>query len=295
LKSGEHVVMTDDSYRRTRQFCEDYLKKFNISCSVVPFGDYQALAAAIRPETRVLLSETPSNPYNRILDVEQFVQIARRHDLRTVVDATFSTPINFNPLDLGVDLVTHSATKYLGGHNDLLAGFIAGRKQLIDPLRDALGILGGISDPNTAYLLIRGMKTLALRVAQQNRTAQQVAEFLEGHAAVERVWYAGLTSHPDHVLGLRLMRGFGGLISFNVKGGRAEAYRAIDALRIPFISPSLGGPESLVIHLATQAYSDLKPHERLKLGIPDNLIRLAVGFEDAADLTADLDQALNSI
>jgi cystathionine gamma-synthase len=295
LPANTHVIMTDDSYRRTRQFCEEFLRKYNIASSVVPFGDYEALEAAIRPETRVLFSETPSNPYLRILDVPRFAQIGRKHGVKTVLDATFSTPINLNPIDLGIDLVIHSATKYLGGHNDLLAGFITGRNELINLLRESIGILGGISDPNTAYLLIRGMKTLSLRVEQQNRTAQAVAEFLQTQPEVEKVWYPGLESHPDHELGTRLMRGFGGVVSIQVRGGREEAYRFIDALRIPFISPSLGGPESLVIHLAAQAYSDLSLPERLKLGIPDNLVRLALGIEDAADLIADLEQALKSI
>jgi cystathionine gamma-synthase len=294
LPAGAHVVMTDDSYRRTRQFCEDYLSKYNVACSVVPFGDYDALEAAIRPETRLLFSETPSNPYMRILDLPRFVEIARRHKVKTVIDATFSTPINLNPLDYGVDLILHSATKYLGGHHDLLAGFIVGQNKFINPLRESIGVLGGISDPNTAYLLIRGMKTLSLRVKQQNQTAQQVAEFLQNHPAIEQVWYPGLSSHPDHELGRKLMKGFGGVVSFTVKGGQAEAYRVIDALKIPFISASLGGAESLVIHVATQAYSDLSLEERLALGIPDNLIRLSLGVEDAEDIIADLNQALRT-
>ncbi|MCE1255744.1 MAG: PLP-dependent aspartate aminotransferase family protein [Anaerolineae bacterium] len=294
LPGGAHLVMTDDSYRRTRQFCEEFLPRYNISCSVVPFGDYEALESAIRPETRLLFSETPSNPYMRILDVPRFAEIGRRHGVKTVIDATFSTPINFNPLDYGIDLIIHSATKYLGGHHDLLAGYILGRSELINPLRDSIGILGGISDPHTAYLLIRGLKTLSLRVKQQNQTAQQVAEFLQNHPAVENVWYPGLVTHPDYELGKRLMRGFGGVVSFTVKGDEADAYRVVDALKLPFISPSLGGAESLVIHLATQAYSDLPREERLKLNIPDNLIRLALGVEDAEDLITDLDQALRT-
>ena len=295
LPAGSHVIMTDDSYRRTRQFCEDYLKKINVTCTVVPFGDYDNLEAAIRPETRVLFSETPTNPYLRILDVARFADIGRHHHVITLIDATFSTPINLRPLDLGIDLVVHSATKYLGGHHDLLAGFIAGRNELINPIRDAVGILGGISDPNTAYLLIRGMKTLGLRVEQQNRTAQRVAEFLENHPLIEKVWYPGLKSHPEHELGLRQMKGFGGVVSFTIRGDQEETYRFIDSLKIPYISPSLGGTESLVIHLATQAYYDLKLEERLRLNIPDNLVRLAIGIEDAEDLIADLDQALSKV
>lgn len=295
LPSGSHVIITDDSYRRTRQLVEDHLKKFNVACTVVPLGDFAALEAAIRPETRLLFSETPSNPYLRVLDVERFAEIGRRYGALTVIDATFSTPINLNPLDFGVDIVIHSATKYLGGHNDLLAGVVAGSYKAIDPIRDYIGILGGISDPNTAYLLLRGLKTLQLRVQQQNQTAQKVAEFLAAHLVVEQVWYPGLENHPEHDIAVKQMKGYGGVLSFTVKGGREETFRFIDALKIPFISPSLGGTESLVLHIAAQAYSDLNPEQCLKAGIPQNLVRLALGIEDADDLIADLAQALEAV
>ncbi|MBI5305654.1 MAG: aminotransferase class I/II-fold pyridoxal phosphate-dependent enzyme [Chloroflexi bacterium] len=292
LSPGKHIIMTDDSYRRTRQFCEEFLTRYDVAVTVVPLGDYDALEAAIRPETRVLFSETPSNPYLRVLDVERFAEIGRRRGVLTVIDATFATPINLRPLDWGIDLITHSATKYLGGHNDLLAGFIAGRNELIDPLRDAIGILGGISDSNTAYLLLRGMKTLSVRVQKQNQTAQQIAEFLAAHPNIEHVWYPGLKTHPGHAIAARQMNGFGGVVSFTVRGDLDATFRFMDALRIPYISPSLGGVESLALHVAKMAYYDVAPAERLKLGIPDNLVRFAVGIEDAQDLIADLDQAL---
>lgn len=296
LSVRDHIVITDDSYRRTRQFCELHLKRFNIACTVVPLGDFDALEAAIRPETRILFSETPSNPYLRVLDVERFAEIGHRRKVLTVIDSTFSTPINLRPLDWGIDLVIHSATKYLGGHNDLLAGFIAGRDELMGPLRDFIGILGGISDPETAYLLLRGMKTLALRVKQQNRNGQQVAEFLSAHPAVEQVWYPGLPSHPGHDIAARQMpKGSGGVVSFTARGDQEATFRFIDALRLFYISPSLGGTESLVLHPAAMAYSDCTPDERLQAGIPDNLVRLALGIEEAGDLIEDLDQALRSL
>ncbi len=295
LPAGSHVIMTNDSYRRTRQFCETFLKRFRISCTVIPLGDYPALEAAIRPETRVLFSETPSNPYLCILDLKRFVEIGRRHKLTTVIDATLATPVNLRPLDWGVDLVIHSATKYLGGHNDLLAGFIAGRNELIAPLRGAIGILGGISDPNTAYLLVRGMKTLALRVERQNTNGQQVAEFLASHPAVEKVWYPGLKQHPGHAVAAQQMKGFGGLVSFAVRGDLPATIRFMDALRLFYISPSLGGTESLALHVGLMAYYDLSSQERLEAGVPDNLVRLALGIEDAQDLIADLDQALTAV
>lgn len=295
LPGGSHVIITDDSYRRTRQLVEDHLKKFNVDCTVVPLGDFAALEAAIRPETRILFSETPSNPYLRVLDVERFAEIGRRHGVLTVIDATFSTPINLAPLDYGVDIVIHSATKYLGGHNDLLAGVIAGSHKVVDPIRDYIGILGGISDPNTAYLLLRGLKTLSLRVRQQNETTQKVAEFLSAHPAIEQVWYPGLATHPGHEIASKQMKGYGGVLSLTVKGGREESFRFIDALQIPYISASLGGTESLVLHVAAQAYSDLNPEQCAQAGIPQNLVRLALGVEDADDLIADLRQALAKV
>ena len=294
LPSGSHIIMTDDSYRRTRQLCEDHFKKFNVSCSVVPLGDFEALEAAIRPETRILFSETPSNPYLRVLDVERFAALGQRRGLITVLDCTLATPVNLTPLDYGIDVVVHSATKYLGGHNDLLAGVIAGSHEVVDYIRGYIGILGGISDPNTAYLLLRGLKTLSLRVKQQNQTAQAVAEFLAAHPNIEQVFYPGLPAHPGHDIAAQQMKGFGGLLSFTVRGGRPESFRFIDALKIPFISASLGGVESLVLHVAAQAYSDLNQAQCLKEGIPQNLVRLAIGLEDAEDLIADLDQALRA-
>lgn len=292
LRSGDHLVMTDDCYRRTRQFCLEFLPRFNIETSVVPLGDYVALETAIRPNTRLLLSETPTNPYLRVLDVERFAEIARRHQVLSVVDTTFATPLNQRPLDWGVDIVIHSATKYLGGHNDLLAGFAAGSAAALTPVRELHNILGATSDPHNAYLLLRGIKTLSIRLARHNENGQRVAEFLEAHPAVEQVWYPGLPSHPDHAIAIAQMKGFGGVVSFTVRGGLHDTARFIDRLKIPYISPSLGGTESLVIQPALMSYYDVPPEKRHALGIRDNLVRLSLGLEDAADLIADLKQAL---
>jgi len=292
LSQGSHVVITDDCYRQTRIFCRDFLKRYGITCTLVPMGDFHALENAIRPETRLILSESPTNPYLRILDLERLVDVARRHKVKTLVDSTFATPLNLRPLEWGVDLVVHSATKYLAGHNDLLAGVVAGEKDQVIALREALGVLGGISDPHNAALLLRGLKTLGLRLERQNHNGQLVAEYLEAHPAVERVWYPGLPSHPDHEVAAAQMKGFGGVVSFTIRGDLETTSRFIDRLQIPLISPSLGGVESLVTQPALMSYYDLSTEERLEIGIRDNLVRLALGIEDAADLIADLAQAL---
>jgi len=292
LRSGDHLVMTDDCYRRTRQFCLEFLTRFNIETSVVAMGDYTALEAAIRPNTRLLLSETPTNPYLRVLDLEHFAEVARRHGVISVVDTTFATPLNQRPLDWGVDIVIHSATKYLGGHNDLLAGFAAGSNTVLTPVRELHNILGATPDPHNAYLLLRGIKTLSIRMARHNENGQRVAEFLESHPAVEQVWYPGLPSHPDHAVARAQMKGFGGVVSFTVRGSLQDTARFIDRLEIPYISPSLGGTESLVIQPALMSYYDVPPEKRQALGIRDNLVRLSLGLEDPADLIADLNQAL---
>lgn len=303
LSAGTHLIITDDAYRRTRQFCQNFLRRLGVECSVVPMGDYAALEAAIRPHTRLIVSESPTNPYLRVLDMERVAEIGRRHGVKTLIDATFATPINQRPLEFGVDLVVHSATKYLGGHNDLLAGVVAGSQALIAYLRQQLWVLGAVPDPHNAYLLLRGLKTLALRVARQNENGQRVAAFLESHPKIERVWYPGLPSHPDHAIARRQMRGFGGVVSFEVRGdpsagserGLAAASRLVDAVTIPLIAPSLGGVETLIEQPALMSYYDLSSEERREVGIGDNLVRLSLGIEDGDDLIADLEQALENV
>ena len=292
LSHGSHVVVTDDSYRRTRQFLTQVLHRYGIEVSVARAGDYEAIEGAIRPTTRVLVSESPTNPYNYIVDLERFGEIGRRHRIKTIIDATFATPFNQRPLDFGIDLVLHSATKYLGGHNDLLAGAVLGSADLIDGVRGLQAVTGAIADPFTAYLLIRGLKTFALRIAQQNTTAQALAEFLQSHPRVTAVYYAGLPSHPQHNVARRQMRGFGGVVSFEVAGDLDATSRVVDACRIPQIAPSLGGVESLIEQPALMSFYELTTEERLLVGIKDNLIRYSVGIEDSDDLIADLTAAL---
>ncbi|MDW8327693.1 MAG: aminotransferase class I/II-fold pyridoxal phosphate-dependent enzyme [Anaerolineales bacterium] len=293
LSAGTHLIIGDDCYRRTRQFCKTYLKKFGIETTVVPMGDLAALEAAIRPNTRLIVSESPTNPYLRVVDLVRLVEIAKRHGVKTLIDSTFASPVNQTPLDFGVDLVLHSATKYLSGHNDLLAGVVVGKAGLIDSLRQALGVLGGVADPHTAALLLRGLKTLALRVERQNRNAQAVAEFLEAHPRVKRVWYPGLASHPDHAIARAQMLGYGGVVSFEIDGSLEDTSRFIDAMELAIIAPSLGGVETLIEQPALMSYYELSTEERSEVGIKDNLVRLACGVEDTEDLIADLAQALD--
>ena len=295
LPTGTNLVITDDCYRRTREFCSTFLKRLGISCTVVPMGDYEAMEEAIQPDTRLLLSESPTNPYLRTLDLIRFAEIARKKKVKSIVDATFATPLNIQPISLGVDLVVHSATKYLGGHNDLLAGIVAGEAGLIASLRNTLGVLGGIADPSNAALLLRGLKTLALRIRQQNKNGQTIAEFLESHPKIQKVWYPGLPSHPDHQVAKQQMKGYGGVVSFTIKGDLDTTSSFIDALQIPFIAPSFGGVETLIEQPALMSFYELSKEERLSVGIPENLVRLSLGIEDVDDLIADLDQALTQI
>ncbi len=296
LPTGVHIVMTSDCYRRTRQFCMTFLARLGIETTVVETSDYAGLEAAIQPKrTRFLISESPTNPYLRCVDLERLAEIARRHRVQTIIDSTFGTPINQRPLDYEIDYVVHSATKYLGGHHDLLAGVVTGRKKRIAALRDARGVLGGIVDPQNAYLLERGLKTLGLRVNQQNATGLAVAQFLESHPKIDRVWYPGLPSHPDHEVACKQMSGFGGVVSFEVHGSLEDTSRFIDALEIPYIAPSLGGVDSLIEQPALMSYFEKTTEERLEVGIKDNLVRFAIGVEDAADIIADLAQALRAL
>jgi cystathionine gamma-synthase len=293
LKSGDHVVMTSDCYRRSRQFVGTVLKRYGVTSTLVPPGDYDALEAAITPATKLVIAESPTNPYLRLVDLPRLVEVRRRHPaVKLMVDSTFATPVNQRPIEHGVDLVLHSATKYLAGHNDVLAGVISGKAPLISALHDFRGVLGGVLDAHAAYLLLRGIKTLALRVRQQNESALRIARYLEAHARVERVHYPLLESHPDYAIARSQMTGGGGVISFELKGGLEDTSRFIDACRIATIAPSLGGVETLIEQPALMSYYELSTEQRLAIGIKDNLVRLSVGIEDGEELLADLGRAL---
>ena len=295
LSSGDHYILTEDCYRKTRQFSLEFMSKFGIACSVVPLGDWAAFEAAIRPNTRVIVTESPTNPYLRVADLPALTALARAHDILTICDATFGTPYNIRPLSHGVDLVIHSATKYLGGHNDLLAGVVAGPTELIQAIREVNNMMGATSGPQTLYLLLRGLKTLALRMARHNENGMRVAQFLEGQPLVKRVWYPGLPSHPDHDVAARLMSGFGGVVSFELDTDLDGTGRFIDALRLPYMGPSLGGVESIVEQPALMSHFTLSEDERAEIGISGELVRYALGIEAATDLIADLEQALRQV
>ncbi len=292
VRSGDHIVITDDAYKKTLEFCSSYIQRFGVTCTIVPFGDYNALDNAVKPNTRFIISESPTNPYLNIFDLERLHDIAKKHNILTLIDGTFATPMNQRPLDFGVDLVIHSCTKYLAGHNDILAGSVLGSEKLISQIRDLHKAMGGVIDPHCCYLLLRGLKTFPLRMAAQNNTAMTVAQYLEKHPAVKRVYYPGLPSHPHHDIAKKQMSGFGGVITFDIKGRLAQAKRFLDSLKLCFIAPSLGGVETLITHPALVSYYSHTKKERLALGITDSLIRLAVGIENPDDIIADLDQAL---
>ena len=294
LKTGDHIVMTSDCYRRTRQFILSFLSRYGITATLVEPGDLGALEAALIPgKTRVILSESPTNPYLRVVDLHRLAEIKRRFGTaKLVIDATFATPVNQRPLEFGADLVIHSGTKYLGGHNDLLAGVVCGGEALVGAIRDLRGILGAVLDAHSAYLLLRGIKTLSLRVGRQNESALRIARWLEQQPQVERVYYPGLESHPDHAIARAQMAGFGGVVSFLFKGDLDATSRFIDACRIAQIAPSLGGVETLIEQPALMSFYELSTEQREAIGIRNNLVRMAVGVEDCDDLLADLGQAL---
>jgi cystathionine gamma-synthase len=297
LKAGDHVILTSDCYRRTRQFVTKTLGRFGVEATLIEPNDIAALEAAIVPgKTRLVFTESPTNPYLRVVDIEAFARVTKRHrGLKLVVDSTFATPINQRPLELGADLVIHSGTKYLAGHNDILCGAVCGSEALISAIRDARGVLGAVLDPHAAYLLERGLKTLALRVKRQNETATRVATWLEAHPAVREVFYPGLASHPDHAIAARSMKGFGGVVTFRTRGDLDSTSDFVDACELATIAPSLGGVETLIEQPALMSYFELTTEERLAIGVHEDLIRLSVGIEDCDDILADLAQALASI
>lgn len=294
LRAGQHAVFTTDVYRKTRQFARQVLTRYGVEVDIVE-PDVDALRSAIGPKTRVVFTESPTNPYLRMVDLDALVGLAKEHRAKTVIDATFATPLNLRPLEHGIDLVVHSTTKYLAGHNDLLGGVVVGRGPIVEAVREHAAMLGPVASPNAAYLTLRGLKTLGLRVARQNESALRLANMLEGHRAVRQVWYPLLPSHPDHALAKTLLRGGGGVVSFELEGGLAAGTKLVDGVTIPKLGPSLGGVESLIEQPALMSFFELSPEQRAAIGIREGLIRLSVGVEDADDLEADLRRALDQL
>jgi cystathionine gamma-synthase len=295
LNAGDEVVFFDECYHRSREFCSKHLARYGVVTRQVKACDYDAMEAAINDHTKLLVSESPTNPHLSIVDLERFAAIGKRRGVETLIDATLATPYNVRPLEYGIDYVLHSATKYLAGHNDLLAGVIIGSKERMAPVRNLRGIMGAINSAHNIYLLERGLKTFGLRMQQQNANGQAVAEFLASHPRIELVYYPGLESHSYHEVAKRTMRGFGGLVTFLVKDAdwRATA-NVVDAATIPRIAPSLGGVESLIEQPLVMSYYECTPEDRRRFGIPDNMIRYSCGIENAEDLIADLEQALRA-
>jgi cystathionine gamma-synthase len=295
VKTDAHVVLFADCYRRTRQFVTGFLGKFGVTHTLVAPGDLDALERAITDKTRLVVSEMPTNPYQTCIDLDRLSAICKPTRAKTLIDSTFATPVNLRPCEHGIDLVVHSATKYMAGHNDVLAGVVAGNAGLVSLVRDLRHVFGAVLDPHAAYLVARGMKTLGLRVLHQNETALALAKLLEAHPKVKQVWYPGLASHPQHEIAKRLMSGFGGVVTFELAADLETTGRFIDSLRIPRIAPSLGGVESLVEQPALMSYFELSTEEREAIGIKNSLVRYAVGIEDTQDILYDVKRGLDAL
>ena len=292
LKEGDHVVGGSAAYAGTLEIETELLPRFGIEATLVENTDIESYRRAIRPGTKLILVETPANPTLSVTDLAAVARLGRQHGIRTVADNTFATPINQNPLGLGIDAVFHSVTKALSGHSDVSAGAVVGSRRFIREAWYTLKLLGPVLNPFDAWLVLRGLRTLALRARRQNENALAVARFLSRHPAVSEVHYPGLPSHPGHRLARRQMSGFGGLLSFDLKGGLKAGVRLVESLKVIILAVSLGGVESLVQHPASMSHTMIPKKAREAVGITDGLIRFSCGIEDAADLIADLDQGL---
>jgi methionine-gamma-lyase len=297
LKAGDHIIVPYSLYGGTHEFLTTIGKRLGFETTFIEGRALDEYKDAIQDNTRVLYAETPANPTMNVTNLTQIAQIAKNAGCISVVDSTFASPVNQQPIKLGMDIVVHSATKYLGGHADILAGTISVNSEtLYEECYHSLKLFGGNLSPFDAFLLIRGIKTLNVRIQRHNENALKIAKFLEQHPKIERVFYPGLSSHPDHELAKQQMvGGFGGMLSFEVKGGIQVGRTVVETLRVGSLAVSLGGVESLVEHPATMTHSMVPRIQREKAGVTDGLIRLSVGIEDAKDLISDLDQALDVV
>ncbi len=294
LKPGDHLLILDEMYHRTQNLCDSVLTKFGIEVSVVKSCSLDSLRSSIKDNTRLFLFETPTNPHLYVQDIESIAALCKERKVKTMVDSTFASPVNLLPLKFGIDIVVHSCTKYLAGHNDVMAGVILSRKSIIESIRELHFTIGGTLDAHSSYLLIRGLKTLPLRVAHQNVSAESIANFLAAQPEVKKVFYPSLPSHPNAEIAKRQMTGFGSVISFDL-GSAERAKKFIDMLSIPYIAPSLGGAESLVIPYSVVVPPTAQEIESGNFSIEPGLVRLSVGFEDREDLIEDLAHALKAL
>lgn len=295
VSSGDHVVSTRDLYGGTLEFFKNILPKFGVEVTLVEATDFEEMKSAIRKNTKVIYAETPTNPTLKLVDVSKIAKLGKKNEITVVVDSTFASPYNLKPIQFGVDIVVHSATKYLGGHNDVTAGVVGGSESFVQKLKEMRKYLGGTLDPFAAWLLLRGLKTLGLRVERHNSNGMRVARYLEKHPKVRRVYYPGLPSHPQHSIAKRQMKGFGGVVSFEVDGDFETTMRFVDNLKLCFLAASLGGAETLATQPVTCSHYFVSAEDRKKAGITDQLVRLALGIEDPEDIIADLEHAFNKI
>jgi cystathionine beta-lyase/cystathionine gamma-synthase len=295
LESGDHVVAQRDIYGGANKFLSQWLPKMGIETTFVDTTEYEQHARAIRPNTKLLYLESPTNPVLRVVDFKRMVALAKQHHLLSMIDATFGTPINQHPAEFGIDLVMHSGTKYLAGHSDLICGVVAGGHEWMERIWETRTTLGNCMDPHASWMLVRGMKTLAVRVARHNENAQRVAEFLSEHAKVRRVHYPFLKSHPQYGVARQQMRGGGGVVSFEVEGTGEDARRVSEGMRLFTLAPSLGSVESVVSIPVLTSHAMIPAEERAKMGVTEQMIRLSVGIENADDLIADLEHALEAV
>ncbi len=294
LKSGDHVIAQTDLYAGARALFRDFVPRWGITTDFVDQTKTEAFAAAIRPNTKLIYLESPSNPLMRLTDLRAIAALAREHKITTVIDNTFATPVNQRPLELGIDVVIHSATKYLGGHHDLTAGAIISSNDFIHEAWKLAIVSGSVLSPFDSWLLMRGLRTLPLRVERHNRNATALAQFLESHPKVTRVNYPGLESHPQHALARQQMNGFTGMLSVELDGGFEAAERFTSNLKLAAYTGSLGGVETLVVRPAAMWSHQLTPEQRVATGISDSLVRVSVGLEDERDLLRDFAQALEA-
>jgi cystathionine beta-lyase/cystathionine gamma-synthase len=295
LSPGDHFLAQDCLYGGTHDFITKDFQQLGISVDFIDGDDPDSWKARLRPATKAIFVETMTNPLLQVPDLKTVVEFSRKHGLISMIDNTFASPVNFRPPEWGFDLSLHSCTKYLNGHSDIVAGAIIGRADLMKTISRKLNHLGGSLDPHACFLLHRGIKTLAVRMRYQNESALKIAEFLAKHPAVETVNYPGLETHPQHDRARELFEGFGGMLSFEVKGDVETADRFIQNTTLPVSAPSLGGVETLITRPATTSHSGVPPGDRKKMGISDRLIRLSVGIEATEDLIEDFDQALKCV